>query len=196
MARSNKKSQPGRLRIVAGNWRSRLLQIADVPGLRPTSERVRETVFNWLANDIHGARCLDLCAGTGALGLEALSRGAAHATFVEKMPAAVRALESNVNLLGASNTVVVNGDARRFVDSFDAEPFNIIFLDPPFAEDMLEDLCRLLAAGGARADEALVYLEMGTKQTPPSMPEGWTTIKDKKAGNVRYLLVRVTRNEQ
>ncbi len=196
MARSNKKFQPGRLRIVAGNWRSRLLQIADVPGLRPTSERVRETLFNWLANDIHGARCLDLCAGTGALGLEALSRGAVHATFVEKTPAAVRALESNVNLLGASNANVVGADARGFVENYGGEPFGIVFLDPPFAEDMLGDLCRLLEEGDALADEALVYLEMDTKQSPPPMADGWTTIKDKKAGNVRYLLVRVTRNEQ
>lgn len=196
MARSNKKSQPGRLRIVAGNWRSRLLQIADVPGLRPTSERVRETLFNWLANDIHGARCLDLCAGTGALGLEALSRGAAHATFVEKSPIATQALESNIELLETANARVVNDDARRFIGEYNGEPFDIAFLDPPFAEDMLEELCRLLEAGGALADKALVYLEMDAKQAPPQMPDGWTTTKDKKAGNVRYLLVRAARNEQ
>lgn len=195
MARGNKKTQPGRLRIVAGNWRSRLLQIADVPGLRPTSERVRETLFNWLANDIHGARCLDLCAGTGALGLEALSRGAGHTTFVEKSSVATRVLESNVKLLGAPNALIVSGDARSFVEDYQGEPFDIIFLDPPFAEDMLGDLCRLLAEGDALADEALVYLEMDTKQALPAMPDGWSTIKDKKAGNVRYLLVRVTRNE-
>ena len=101
MARRNKKSQAGRLRIVAGNWRSRLLEIADVAGLRPTSERVRETLFNWLTLDVHGARCLDLCAGTGALGLEALSRGARHVVFVEKSPVAEKMLRANIALLQA-----------------------------------------------------------------------------------------------
>ena len=196
MARTNKKSQPGRLRIVAGNWRSRLLQIADVPGLRPTSERVRETLFNWLANDTHGARCLDLCAGTGALGLEALSRGAGHATFVEKSAAATRTLESNIRLLDAQGAEVVTGDARKFIAAYDGPPFDIAFLDPPFAEDMLGELCRLLARGDVLASSALVYLEMDKKQLPPPLPDGWTTIKDKAAGNVRYLLVRATRNEE
>ena len=95
---SNAKSLPGRLRIVAGNWRSRVLEIADVPGLRPTSERIRETLFNWLAPMIDGARCLDLYAGTGALGLEALSRGAASAVFVDNSPKAAGALQRNIEL--------------------------------------------------------------------------------------------------
>ena len=125
-----------------------------------------------------------------------MSRGAGHTTFVEKSTVASRALESNVKVLEASNAQVVSGDARKFVEGYSGEPIDIIFLDPPFAEDMLGDLCRLLAEGDALADEALVYLEMDTKQALPAMPDGWSTIKDKKAGNVRYLLVRVTRNEE
>ncbi|MEL7185427.1 MAG: 16S rRNA (guanine(966)-N(2))-methyltransferase RsmD [Pseudomonadota bacterium] len=196
MARRQKKSQPGRLRIVAGNWRSRLLQIADVPGLRPTSERVRETLFNWLADDIHGARCLDLCAGTGALGLEALSRGAGQSVFVETSAVAAQALQANIGLLDAENAEVINGDACRFLENYSDLPFDLVFLDPPFAEDMLGDLCRLLGKGQALADDALVYLEMDRKQAPPELPAGWSIEKDKTAGNVRYLLVRAVRNEQ
>src|SRR5210317_748781 len=103
---ASKKPRPGRLRIVAGKWRSRLLDIADVPGLRPTSERIRETLFNWLAPTIQGARCLDLFAGTGALGLEALSRGAAETVFVEKSAAACSTLKKNIASLDGSGAVV------------------------------------------------------------------------------------------
>ena len=137
-------SKAGRLRIVAGNWRSRLLDIADVEGLRPTSERIRETLFNWLAPHIHGARCLDLFAGTGALGLEALSRGAASAVFVERDAVAEQRLRNNVDLLGADNAEIVSGDARDFLRSDSAGPFNIVFLDPPFAGNLLGETCRLL----------------------------------------------------
>jgi 16S rRNA (guanine966-N2)-methyltransferase len=111
----NKKSRPGRLRIVAGKWRSRLLDIADVPGLRPTSERVRETLFNWLAPSIQGARCLDLFAGTGALGFEALSRGATSVVFVENSRRAARAIEKSAQMLGAKEAVVHHGDAAEYV---------------------------------------------------------------------------------
>ncbi len=191
MARGNKKSQAGRLRIVAGNWRSRLLQIADVPGLRPTSERIRETLFNWLADDVPGARCLDLCAGTGALGLEALSRGAREVVFVEKSAAAARALHANIEGLSAAGAEILQVDARRFLAQGAERRFDIVFLDPPFAEDMLDELCRLLASGGWLASDARVYLEMN-RQQDPVLPEGWSITRDKHAGNVRYALVCVT----
>jgi 16S rRNA (guanine966-N2)-methyltransferase len=141
---AEKKSQPGRLRIVAGNWRSRLLEIADVPGLRPTSARIRETLFNWLAPRLAGARCLDLFAGTGALGLEALSRGAAHCDFVEKSAQAAATLRSNVAALESEAATVHAKDALEFLRDTDAVKFDIVFLDPPFAADMLPELCRLL----------------------------------------------------
>jgi 16S rRNA (guanine966-N2)-methyltransferase len=118
-------SQTGRLRIVAGNWRSRLLDIADVEGLRPTSERIRETLFNWLTPHLYGSRCLDLYAGTGALGLEALSRGAESAVFVEQDPVALRQLRKNVELLGADNAEIVSGDALGFLRSAAVPPFDI-----------------------------------------------------------------------
>src|SRR5210317_1361034 len=140
---ASKKPRPGRLRIVAGKWRSRLLDIADVPGLRPTSERIRETLFNWLAPSIQGARCLDLFAGTGALGFEALSRGATLVIFVENSRRAARAIEKSAQILDAAGAVVHRGDANDYLRDAAPASFDIVFLDPPFADDRLEELCGL-----------------------------------------------------
>lgn len=183
-----KKPQPGQLRIVAGNWRSRLLDIADVEGLRPTSERIRETLFNWLAPQIQGARCLDLYAGTGALGLEALSRGAASAVFVERSPVAEKQLSENIRLLGASGATVLRLDAIDFLAGKPDEQFDIVFLDPPFAAGLLEETCRLMAEQQLLANGAHVYLEQDRGTAEPTLPEAWRVLKNKTAGNVRYLL--------
>ena len=189
-AKADKKSQSGRLRIVAGKWRSRLLQIADVPGLRPTSERVRETVFNWLAPRIAGARCLDLFAGTGALGLEALSRGAAETVFVETSSKAITMLKSSIRLLGAEGARLRHTDAFEFLDSNDNGEFDIVFLDPPFADANLGDLCRLLAGGSMLAPDAWIYIEEDRNAPATELPDGWQVIKTKNAGNVRYSLIQ------
>ena len=199
MAGRKQKTRPhaGRLRIVAGNWRSRLLDIADVKGLRPTSERIRETLFNWLAPRIVGARCLDLFAGTGALGLEALSRGARSVVFVERSPVAAKQLEKNIDILvgtGSAGADVVRGDALDYLQTSPGKPFNIVFLDPPFAGDMLDETCRLLAQGELLAEDALIYLELPRSQQEPSLPDGWQVKKNKTAGNVRYMLVRTEGN--
>lgn len=193
MAGRKQKSQAGRLRIVAGNWRSRLLDIADVEGLRPTSERVRETLFNWLAPGIHGARCLDLFAGTGALGLEALSRGARSAVFVERSAVAARQLRKNIDLLDAEGARVCQMNASDYLQEEKSDRFDIVFLDPPFAEDLLGETCRLLAERGLLAEKAVVYLELARDQDMPMLPEGWQVRKDKTAGNVRYALVETGR---
>jgi 16S rRNA (guanine966-N2)-methyltransferase len=188
-AKSDKKSQPGRLRIVAGIWRSRLLEIANVPGLRPTSERIRETLFNWLAPRIDGARCLDLFAGSGALGLEALSRGAAETVFVEKSHTAARVLSRNIATLGTVDATVCNVDAFEFLRSEAARDFDIVFLDPPFGADMLDDLCRLLDEVPVFASGAQVYLEEDRARPELILPQGWQVMKSRNAGNVRYSLV-------
>ncbi len=192
MARRKQKatSQAGRLRIVAGIWRSRLLEIADVEGLRPTAERVRETLFNWLAPGLPGARCLDLFAGTGALGLEALSRGAASVVFVERHPIAARQLRKNIDTLQAHGAELVERDALEYLRNAREAPFDIVFLDPPFAADMLDETCRLLAENNALAAGGLVYLEMDRSQDEPQLPAGWRILRNKSAGNVHYLLVR------
>lgn len=187
--KANQKTPPGRLRIVAGNWRSRLLDIADVVGLRPTSERIRETLFNWLSPGIAGARCLDLYAGTGALGLEALSRGAAETVFVEKSAKAAGILRRNVAALEAAGATVHEADAMDYLRDTGCGKFDIVFLDPPFAADNLEDLCRLLDQQAILAVGARVYLEQDRGKPEPALPDGWETLKIKHAGNVRYSLV-------
>ena len=185
-----KKSRSGQLRIVAGNWRSRLLQIADVPGLRPTSERIRETLFNWLASRIHGARCLDLCAGTGALGIEALSRGASRVVFVERSPVATTTLKSNIASLSASGAEVMNIDAQKYLAGSNVEPFDIVFIDPPFAADLQHELCRLLTEQQWLADDARIYVELDKDQPQLRLPLNWQELKDKTAGKVRYVLAK------
>jgi len=185
-----KKSRQGQLRIVAGNWRSRLLQIADVPGLRPTAERIRETLFNWLVPRIHGARCLDLCAGTGALGIEALSRGASSVVFVEQSSVATQTLKANIASLSASGTEVLNIDAQKYLAESKVEAFDIVFIDPPFADDLQHELCRLLAVRKWLADDARVYVEMDRDQPALRLPENWQELKNKTTGNVRYVLAK------
>ncbi len=188
--RNDRGSPSGRLRIVAGKWRSRLLPIADEPGLRPTSERIRETLFNWLASTIEGSRCLDLFAGSGALGLEALSRGADEVVFVENSARAAAVLKESVKMLEASGARIHKADAIRYLKS-EPEPFDIVFLDPPFAADLLKDLCRLLSEGNWLAEGARVYLEQDRERLLPELPDGWTILNDKTAGQVRYALVTV-----
>ena len=196
MARRKQKAaaRAGRLRIVAGNWRSRLLDIADVEGLRPTPERVRETLFNWLAPGLPGARCLDLFAGTGALGLEALSRGAESVDFVERSAVAARQLEENISILDAGGARVHRRDAFDFLRGKRDGQYDVVFLDPPFAEDLLDETCRLLGQQNLLADGALVYLEMERSQDEPALPDGWRVIKNKTAGTVRYMLARMEGN--
>jgi len=183
-----KKSPAGQLRIVAGNWRSRLLKIADVDGLRPTPERIRETLFNWLGAGIHGARCLDLCAGTGALGFEALSRGASEAVFVERAAAAVKVLRANAESLDASGVEILHEDAREFLGRGVTRPFDIVFIDPPFKAELHNELCRLLQKQSWLAVNARLYIESDKDKPDVNVPDGWRVLKNKTAGNVRYML--------
>lgn len=183
--------QPGRLRIVAGKWRSRLLPIAEVDGLRPTSERIRETLFNWLAPTLAGSKCLDLFAGSGALGLEALSRGAQSVLFVERSPVAIATLKNSLQTLATDHASVLNADALEYLHDTPATSFDLVFLDPPFAADLGQDLCRLLAGDGWLAPGANVYLEQDRDQARPDLPDGWRILKEKTTGNVRYSLMRV-----
>jgi 16S rRNA (guanine966-N2)-methyltransferase len=188
---ASKKPRPGRLRIVAGKWRSRLLDIADVPGLRPTSERIRETLFNWLAPSIQGARCLDLFAGTGVLGFEALSRGATSVVFVDTSRRAIKAIEKSTKILDATGAVVHQCDAEDYVRSAAPSSFDIVFLDPPFADDQLEDTCRLIDDRGLLAPGGRIYLEQDRARPATLLPDRWRILRDKTAGNVRYLLAEV-----
>lgn len=188
--RKVRHSPPGRLRIVAGKWRSRVLPVADIDGLRPTAERVRETLFNWLSPVIDDMRCLDLYAGSGALGLEALSRGAKSVVFVEQAPEAVATLRESIRLLAAEDTTVHAGDAVEFLRHATAKRFDLVLLDPPFADDLVPDLCRLLVERGWLASGAYVYLEQDASKPRPELPPGFVAEKEKQAGNVRFTLFR------
>ena len=166
------------------------MPVVDQPGLRPTPDRIRETLFNWLASTIEGASCLDLFAGTGALGFEALSRGAGEVVFVEKSARAAALLTESANMLDASDARIHKADAISYLHG-DHQPFNIVFLDPPFTADLLGDLCRLLDEGGWLAEGARIYLEQSCERPWPRLPDGWSIINDKTAGRVRYALVTV-----
>lgn len=163
--------------------------MADVPGLRPTSERVRETLFNWLQPKIEGARCLDLYAGTGALGFEALSRGAGEVVFVELSPVAVAALRKAEYVLHADDAMIHADEAIHFLESHNEVPFDIVFLDPPFDNAPLDTLCGLLQADVV--DGALIYIERSKDQPAPQLPEGLEVVHEKTAGMVVYSLVSV-----
>jgi 16S rRNA (guanine966-N2)-methyltransferase len=188
MAKGGKKGGGGNtLRIIGGRWRGRKLRFADGEGLRPTTDRVRETLFNWLQPVIHGARCLDLFAGSGALGLEALSRGAIEVQFIERNPQAVKALQENLALLHADNGQVLQGDALTFLRS-PAQPFDVVFLDPPFRQDLLNPALTLLAQENWLAPGARIYIELEAEQGEPSLPVGWELLRSKKAGQAAYHL--------
>ena len=174
------------LRIIGGSWRGRKLRFPAAPLIRPTPDRVRETLFNWLAGRIAGARCLDLFAGSGALGLEALSRGAAEVTFVERDAQAVHALRALLQEWGAPAAQVVRADALRFLAGT-PRPFDLVFLDPPFGAPLLAAAASALT-GGWLAAEALVYVECAARAAPPPLPAGWRALKGKRAGEVGYHL--------
>ena len=182
-------SHANQLRIIAGQWRGRRLEFPDLPGLRPTPDRVRETLFNWLAPVLPGARCLDLFAGSGALGIEALSRGAAEVTFVERQPLVVRALRENLARLKAENARVEMSDALAWLRQ-PATPFEIVLLDPPFEQGLLKPVCALLEQHGWLADAAWIYLEAEAELERWPLPAHWTIHREKIAGAVAYRLVR------
>jgi len=177
------------VRVIAGQWRGRRLEFPDLPGLRPTPDRVRETLFNWLAPVLPGARCLDLFAGSGALGIEALSRGAAEVVFVERQPLAVRALRDNLMRLKAENAQVEMADALAWLHQ-PPTPFEIVLLDPPFGQGLLEPACAMLEAGGWFADAAWIYLEAEPELERLPLPVHWTIHREKIAGAVSYRLAR------
>nr|VFJ62555.1 MAG: 16S rRNA m(2)G-966 methyltransferase [Candidatus Kentron sp. DK] len=205
----------GAVRIIAGRWRRHRLRVPAVPGLRPTPDRVRETLFNWLGTGIRGMRCLDLFAGSGALGLEAASRGAAEVVLVERSEAVVRNLVSEIRALTARDPGAASGDERAVSYPPDAgrgfyfpgppeitvirsdalgylqearRRFDVIFLDPPFDSGLLEPVCQCLDSGDRLAQDTIIYLEMRRAAPWPVLPTRWEITHDAVAGDVRYVL--------
>lgn len=178
----------GHLRIIGGTWRGRRVEFRADPGLRPTPDRVRETAFNWLQPVIAGSRCLDLFCGSGALALEALSRGAAAVTMVDSSPAAVAALRGNLARLGASGFELVCADAFEWLASAPCAPFDIAFVDPPFGRGLAARALECLAGTRLLAPGARIYVESAAAEPPPPTPPDWTLHRDKRAGQVAYRL--------
>lgn len=184
------KSQPmGQIRIIGGQWRGRKLPVPDSDGLRPTTDRVRETLFNWLAADLVNSRCLDCFAGSGALGLEALSRYAGQTVLIEFDRQVARQLEKNVEMLNARYAQIINTDALSWLGK-QGTPFDIVFVDPPFRKGMLEQVIQLLEQKGWLADEALIYIEAEVENHEIAVPVNWRLHREKAAGQVSYRLYR------
>ncbi|OPX55743.1 16S rRNA m(2)G-966 methyltransferase [Oceanospirillum multiglobuliferum] len=180
------------LRIIAGEWRGRKLSFPDGEGLRPTGDRLRETLFNWLAYSVSGAKVLDLFAGSGALGFEALSRGAASAVFLDTYTPVVRQLRQNLEVLKCTQAEVHQTDALSWLSQSKApaSPFNLIFLDPPFGKGLLAPVCATLEQKGWLADDAWIYLEAEKDLALSDIPSSWQLRKEKKAGQVICRLYR------
>jgi 16S rRNA (guanine966-N2)-methyltransferase len=191
-ASKTSKPKASKLRIIAGEWRSRQLPIPDIEGLRPTPDRVRETLFNWINHSIPGAVCGDFFCGSGALGLEALSRGAKHLTFVDNSRVVSQQMTANLATLGATNADVIAQNAAVFLDTAIPSPLDIIFLDPPFRKGWLGQIIPLLEKGWL-ADRALVYIEMEKEAELPSLPNHWSLKKEKIAGQLVYRLFEVAK---
>ena len=180
------------LRIIAGQWRGRKIRFADAKGLRPTPDRVRETLFNWLQMDITGARCLDLFAGSGALGLEALSRGAAYCAFVEQQAAAAKAITVALDTLSCSQARCYNQSALEFLNDKNKtgeQAFDVVFLDPPYAFEHYERCYALLESEQWLSMGAYIYIEAREAVQAEQIPSNWHLHRAKRTGNVHYHLI-------
>ncbi|WP_118985624.1 16S rRNA (guanine(966)-N(2))-methyltransferase [Photorhabdus sp. CRCIA-P01] len=187
MAKKPQRQSMGQIRIIGGKWRGRKLPVPNSPGLRPTTDRVRETLFNWLAPVIQEAHCLDCYAGSGALGLEALSRYAAQVTLIEYERNIAKQLSANLDLLSAQNAEVINDSALTYL-SQPGKPYNVVFLDPPFRKGMLNETIKLLEEQNWLADESWIYVEAESESTAIDVPVNWQLHREKVAGQVAYRL--------
>ena len=193
---TSKKSPQNQLRIIGGKWRGQKLSFANAEGLRPTGDRIRETLFNWLTPVISGAHCLDLFAGSGALGIEALSRGAMSATLIEKNRTAITLLQQSCAQLHADNADIVQMDALDWLKNTKPSSqkptklFDVVFLDPPFTTELLQPCCDLLQQHGLLANNAHIYIEMDSQQSAPITSPSWNPLREKTSGQVTYRLYR------
>lgn len=178
---------PSDIRIIGGQWKRQRLPVIDAPGLRPTADRVRETLFNWLGQELHGLRCLDMFAGAGALGFEAASRGAAYVLALEKNPKIAQQLRLNRERLTATQIEIIATDAIKYADRLPDQSFDVIFLDPPFADNLL--LPALQAASRLLSANGFIYVESATLVA--AYP-GLIVVRQDRAGKSYYCLLRKT----
>lgn len=193
-SKSPSGGKQAQVRIIGGSWRGRKLPILDKDGLRPTTDRVRETLFNWLMPVIYDANCLDVFSGTGALGFEALSRGARNVTMLEKDGAVAEQLNECKELLKASNCNVINTDSLQWLTKYKNEQesaFDIIFLDPPFKQGLMPETVDLIEQNQLIADGGYIYIETDIDTDITNLPLHWHLHREKKAGQVHYRLYQV-----
>ena len=187
--KKTKQAAAGQVRVIGGEWRGRKLPVPHAEGLRPTPDRIRETLFNWLQFSIAGKTCLDAFTGSGALAVEALSRGAAQVTALERDSKVTQQLGILLTPLAGDRLTLVNTDALRWLETQPAQTFELVFLDPPFGESLLEPACQLLEEKGWLAEGALIYVEQAKQQAGlVHFPPNWILQKDKQVGDVHFSL--------
>ena len=187
----SKSGKSNGVRIISGNWRGRRLQVADVPGLRPTGDRCRETLFNWLQPWVAGADCADLFAGTGALGFEAASRGAASVLMIEKHPLAQQTLRNSIEQLQAEQVNLQAGGAMTLIEDLRPDSFDLVFVDPPFDSNLGGLVFERLDKIGCVRREGFIYIESPASAAKEILvPEGWSVWRDQQLGEVRMQLFR------
>jgi 16S rRNA (guanine966-N2)-methyltransferase len=179
---------PGEVRIISGKWRGRKLAVLNAEGLRPTTDRVKETLFNWLMHDISGAVVLDCFAGSGSLAIEALSRYAAHATLVERDAGLARHLSQNLQKLNCDNTQVISQDCLSWLSGMATKQYSVVFIDPPFRKGLALPCCQALEQHQWLTGDALIYLETEKECSTADVPANWRLLKEKIAGQLAYRL--------
>ncbi len=182
-----KKQPEGSIRIIAGLWRGRKLPVFNAEGLRPTTDRVKETLFNWIAQDVPHAKCLDLFAGSGGLGFEAASRQAKQVVMLELNTQAHKQLSQNITTLKADSIEAINSDSLSYLEK-QGTPFDIVFIDPPFRKGLLEKSLKLLEENNWLAENAMIYIETEKELTLTGVPDNWSLYREKTAGQVSYRL--------
>ncbi|MEI8644506.1 16S rRNA (guanine(966)-N(2))-methyltransferase RsmD [Pseudoalteromonas sp. Hal056] len=182
---TNNKSANGFIRIISGQFRGRKLPVKDVQGLRPTTDRIKETVFNWLMQDTRGAAVLDCFAGSGGLGFEALSRFAERATFFELDKGAALQLKENISTLKLDNAAIKQDNSLSLLaNNAQNEQFDLVFVDPPFRQNLAEKTCFLLEENNWLTAQALIYVEVESELNSLNIPDNWMLLKEKTAGQV------------
>ena len=189
-SKNNVSSSLGSVRIIGGQWRGRKLLVHTSDGLRPTGDRVRETLFNWLTADLHDARCLDLFAGSGALGFEALSHGASQVTMLELNPTIAKQLSANKQLLNSDSASIENTDCLQWLHQYQGDAFTIVFVDPPFSAQLWDEILIALASSTAVNSASYIYIEY-PKNHIICLPAGWQWHRQKTAGNASFGLAQL-----
>lgn len=187
------KAKGGHIRIISGQWRGRKLPVLDAEGLRPTTDRNKETLFNWLMPYLNDAKCLDVFAGSGGLGLEALSRYALSCDFIELDQSASTQLKKNLALLSASSTQNANvhqGDALAILPTFSGKSFDIMFVDPPFNKGLVEPTLSAIASNNLLSNDGVLYVEHESTLAPITLPNHWQIIKQKRTSALCYYLIK------